>query len=313
MKLDFKEIKEFLNKHAISFKCNDSIVGKYELASLFNPVDFGFYFFTGTDAKILQVNHSLFLVSNDFKVTMDCSNQYVYLLEHDPQHVYYLIMLEFFGTKSTGVIAATSRVDPEVKLGNNVQIDDFCVIEKDVIIGDNVIIGSHCKIHKNSVIRKNTILETMSVIGARGVAWVWDKNQEEKILQPQLGGVEIKENCFLGANTVIVRGSINEKTTIGASSYLAPGCRIGHGSILGNYVHLANNVITGGNTVIGDYSFVGSGVVFRPKIKIHAKTIVGVGAVIVKNTSEENKLLKGVPAQEYDIQNQMSGMPKPKQ
>lgn len=134
----------------------------------------------------------------------------------------------------------------------------------------------------------------------------------KKILQPQLGGVDIYENCFIGAGTIIVRGSLNENTRIGRNSLLAPGGRIGHGTQIGDFVHFANNVVTGGNTIIGDYSFVGSAAVFRPKIVIHPKTIVGAGSVVVKNTTKEGKTLLGIPAKEINTKVNPSGMPKPK-
>ena len=114
-------------------------------------------------------------------------------------------------------------------------------------------------------------VESGSVIGACGVAWTWNEEETEKVIQPQIGGVHVGAHSFLGAHTVVVRGSINEKTSIGHHSLLAPGSRIGHGTQIGNFVHFENNVITGGNTRIADYCFIGSSAVFRPKVKLHGR------------------------------------------
>src|SRR5690606_2863598 len=164
----------------------------------------------------------------------------------------------------------------------------------------------------NVVIGAHTIIGSMSVIGSQGVAWVWNQDQSARIVQPQLGGVQIGNNCFVGANTIVVRGSLNEATRIGENTLMAPGGRIGHGTQIGNFVHFANNVITGGNTHIGDFCFVGSGAVFRPKVKIHPKTIVGAGSVVVKNSSGEGWTITGVPGKEIPTKAHPEGMPSPK-
>src|SRR5690606_16005739 len=248
------------------------------VASLFEPVDGGFYFFNGSGAFHLQVKDSVLLVPEDFDDANNTHQNVLVKLKGDTQRIYYLLLSNLFSRKSTGRIAPTAVIHPEAKIGLNVQIDDFCVVEA-CTIGDEVIIESHSKIHENVVIGAHTIIGSMSVIGSQGVAWVWNQDQSARIVQPQLGGVQIGNNCFVGANTIVVRGSLNEATRIGENTLMAPGGRIGHGTQIGNFVHFANNVITGGNTHIGDFCFVGSGAVFRPKVKIHPKTIVGAGSV----------------------------------
>src|SRR5690554_5337756 len=62
----------------------------------------------------------------------------------------------------------------------------------------------------------------------------------------------------IGSSVSIVRGSVNESTTIGAGTTIAHGTKIGHGTIIGENCHFANNVSTAGNSCIGDNSFLGS-------------------------------------------------------
>lgn len=285
---------------------------EYKLASLFNPIDSGFYFFSGASDLPSTITNSLVMVKADYAGSADRGNDFVYLNSTDPQQAYYKVLGELFGRKSSGEKAASAIIHPEAKLGSNVQVDDFCIIEKDCVIGDNVIIGSHSKIHAGTTIGENSIIETMSVIGTQGVAWTWNDDQSLKIVQPQLGGVYIGTNCFLGANAILVRGSLNENTSIGDNTLIAPGCRIGHGTQIGASVHFANNVVTGGNSKIGDFSFIGSAAVFRPKVQIHEKTVVGAGSVVVKNTTAGGMTLMGVPAKEMQTKENPSGMPAPK-
>lgn len=284
----------------------------YTIASLFNPVNKGFYFYSGGAPFQFDIDDSLILSSKDFRGNNNNNgNDPILLTSEDPQRVYYQILHLLFERRSGGEIAASAKISPGAKLGKNVEIGEFCLIQ-DCVLGDDVVVSSHCVIHKGTSIGARTVIESGSIIGTSGVAWVWNQAQTRKIRQPQLGGVSVGENCFLGANTVIVRGSLNEETQVGKDTMMAPGCRIGHGSLIGKSVHFANNVVTGGNTRIGDFSFVGSAAVFRPKVKLHPRTIVGAGSVVVKNTSAEGLTLIGVPASEKPTKERPQGMPIPK-
>lgn len=302
------DIFNFLNEASIRYECNVPLREEYIIASLFMPVKQGFYFLVGNELP-QAIADSVILLHHSNRNPLTNNNIGIYLFDSSPQQVFYRLLSSLYKTQSTGVIASTAVIHPEAIIGKNVQIDHFVVIDR-AIIEDHVIIRSHSYIHSNSVIRNECVIENHSVIGAQGVAWIWDEQGCEKIVQPQLGGVDVGPNCFLGAGTILVRGSLNENTKIGKSTFLAPGCRIGHGTQIGEYVHFANNITTGGNTKIGDYCFVGSAAVFRPRINIHSHTIVGAGAVVVKHTTTSGKTLMGVPAVEVVSKAHSSGMPQ---
>ncbi|MEO1263486.1 MAG: DapH/DapD/GlmU-related protein [Bacteroidota bacterium] len=216
------------------------------------------------------------------------------------------------GNNSNGVISKNAIIGENVELGKNVQIDPFVIVEANSIIGDNSIIRSFTRIYSNTQIGNQVEIESNCTVGTTGVAWTWNKDQTKKIVLPQLGRVVIEDNCFIGANSSIVRGSLSEATHIEKNILMAPGCRIGHGTVIGAFTHFANNIATGGNTQIGRYCFIGSGATFRPKVQIAARTIVGSGSVVIKNQIEEGMTLMGVPAKAYPTKGQPTGMPKPK-
>jgi UDP-3-O-[3-hydroxymyristoyl] glucosamine N-acyltransferase len=307
MQISSKQILDFLNINNIHHYIYGKIGKEYTIASMFNPITNGFYFFNHKNIPD-NINKSLILTNNKELIS---ETNTILLINDNPQIIFYKIIDYYFKEKSNGIIQKTSIIHPEAKIGKNVQIDNYCIIGK-CKIGDNSIIKSHCTIENNTTIGNNCIIENQSIIGARGMAWVWDEQQENKIILPQIGGVTIGNNTILGANTIVVRGSLNEDTHIGSNTIIAPGCRIGHGTKIGNYVHFANNIATGGNTVIGDYSFIGSSATFRPKVNIHPNTIVAAGAVVVKNTTQPAQTLMGVPASEFATKKQPAGMPKPK-
>lgn len=306
MKLTPSQITEYLEQSNIAHKWHGNKASYYHIASLFEPIDNGFFFLSNQDYQIPTKNS---LILQNFEAS-DSINSYL-ICDSDPQQIYYGILDHYFKTSSNGIISSLTEINSKAKLGSNLQIDAFTKIGN-CEIGNNCIIGSNSYIHDNTIIKDNTCIGPNSVIGATGVAWIWNKDQTEKIIQPQLGGVTIESNVFLGAQTVIVRGSLNEHSYIGRNTLAAPGCRIGHGTYIDQNVHLANNVVTGGNCKIGMDSFVGSAVVFRPKVNIHPSTIIGAGALVIKNTSAPGLTLMGVPAKEYQSKGNPRGMPKPK-
>ena len=306
--IEFTDILHFLESNQIDFTLvnEKSVKKEYVVASIFCPINQGFYYLVGNDLPV-QIEDSLILCNKP----LNTKNTLLVVKNIDIQLLYYRLLKFYFQQKSTGIIHAMTEIHPQAKLGKNVQIDAFTVLGN-CKIGDNVVIGSHCKIYDNVIIGDNTIIESGSVIGVSGIAWTWDETQTEKVVQPQLGGVKIGSYCILSAQTVVVRGSLNESTTIGDFCFIAPGCRLGHGTVIGNYVHLANTITTGGNVQIGDYCFVGSSAVFSPKVKLHPMTVVGAGSVVIKSTTESNKTLMGCPAREKETSSHPVGMPKPK-
>lgn len=53
------------------------------------------------------------------------------------------------------MISPLSSIDPNAKLGNNVQVDPFTMIHEDVIIGENSWVGSNVTIYPGARIGEN--------------------------------------------------------------------------------------------------------------------------------------------------------------
>lgn len=194
-------------------------------------------------------------------------------------------------------------------VGHNVEIGPGCVIGRNVIIGNNTQIGANTVIYANTIIGDNVRIDSNVTIGTAGMMWVW-KGKERVFLQ-QLGGVVIEDGCIIGSGCVIVRGSANEITRVGAFTNMAPGCCIGHGTLIGESVHFANNVTVGGGARISSYTFLGSAAVVNAGLSISADdVVVGAGCVVTKNITESG-VYAGVPGKKIkETSTKMSGLPK---
>ena len=312
MNFKITEIIEIINKFNYKFEIinekSDNNENCYRLASVKNIIEKGLYYLTEKYMdQALNIYNSLIITDTDnFK---NLSN--VYIKVENPQLVHYKIALTV-EEKFTPGIHPTAIVDKEAEIDSSALIGPYCIIRK-CIIGKKVKLLGHVTINDNVIIKSNTIIEGNSVIGARGMAWIWDENGD-RIMQPQLGGVIIEEDCIIGTDITIVRGSLTENTFIGKGTIIAHGTKIGHGCQIGKEVHMANNVSLAGNAQIGERVFLGSGCVVSPNVQIPEGCIVGAGSVVHKSVAESYVSIAGVPGKivkKNNFENKPSGAPKP--
>jgi len=199
--------------------------------------------------------------------------------------------------------------DGGYEIGNDCEIHKSAVIGLGVKIGDNVTIGPNSVIYSNTEIGDNVEIGANCTIGTEGMMWVWDDNV--KVFLKQLGGVKIGNDCIIGSNSSIVRGSANELTILEDGVNMAPGCCIGHGTFIGKQTHLANNASTGGSSYISPYSFIGSSAVVSSGVTIKVEDVVlGAGSVITKSVYESGVYV-GSPARKIkSTKGKLTGMPK---
>jgi len=213
----------------------------------------------------------------------------------------------FFYRLSHKVCNEYKFTNKNIKIGSNSLIHSSCVIGDDVVIGNNVELGPNTVIFSKSVIGNNTRIGSNVTIGGEGMMWIW--NRENKVFLKQLGGVKIGNNCIIGCNSVIVRGSANEFTIINDGVNMSPGCNIGHGAFIGKNSHLANNVAIGGSAYICDDSFLGSSSVVSPQAKILKKIILGANSLANKIINSSGVYVGSPAIKIKEINGKHNGVP----
>jgi UDP-3-O-[3-hydroxymyristoyl] glucosamine N-acyltransferase len=273
------------------------------------PGDHGIYFLASGNASGLEFNHSIILSTGDDDFG---GSDNVTIKVEDPQLAFYRLMEAMLtgrerpvGVHPTAIIDDAAQISPEAYIG------PYCVLGE-CRIADGVHLHSHVVVMDGSSIEKNVTIEPHSTIGATGVAWIWNPASRQRVVQPQIGYTLIGANSFLGSDITVVRGSVNETTTIGQGCVIAHGSKIGHGCRVGDECHFANNVSVAGNVTLGEQCFLSSGAVVRSMIRLAPGTIVGAGAVVVSDNEERGALLMGVPAKPADKKSEkFTAVPKP--
>jgi UDP-3-O-[3-hydroxymyristoyl] glucosamine N-acyltransferase len=288
-----------------------SLIGDHRTAlgfcSLRAPTDSGVYFATSEVSMVPPTRNSIVICdARRDEVDLSCNSL---LVTADPQRAFYVLQHVYHPPQPRSGIHQTVVIDEDAVVSASAYIGPYCVIGRSTI-GPDCVLESHVVVRDNVTLESGVTVESHSTLGATGVAWVWDETNGKKIVQPQTGGVHVGEGSFIGTDVTIVRGSVNEMTTVGENCQIAHGTKIGHSCRIGPLVHFANNVTIAGGVTIGRESFLSSGCVIRPRITLPRGTTVGAGAVVVSAPEGEYMTVIGVPARSIGpSKTRMAGIP----
>lgn len=185
-------------------------------------------------------------------------------------------------------------------IGEKSKIGDGALIYPQTYVGDGVQVGAHTtlyagvRIYNYCKVGENCILHSGCVIGADGFGFVPEQDGTWTKL-PQIGNVDIADNCEIGANTTI------DRSTMG-STFIRKDVKID------NLVHLAHNVEVGENTAIAAQcgvagsAKIGKNVIMAGQVGVvgHStiadRTVFGAQAGCAGNVRKEGQVLIGSPA-----------------
>ncbi|MFN0056767.1 MAG: UDP-3-O-(3-hydroxymyristoyl)glucosamine N-acyltransferase [Planctomycetales bacterium] len=136
------------------------------------------------------------------------------------------------------VIGDRCDLYPGVFVGRQCRIGDDCIFHPHVVLYSDVVVGNRVVVHASAV------------LGADGFGYRFREGRFEKI--PQLGWVEVQDDCEIGAGTTIDRGMIGP-TLIGAGTKLDNLVMIGHNCEIGRHNAFASQVGLAGSVTTGDY------------------------------------------------------------
>jgi UDP-3-O-[3-hydroxymyristoyl] glucosamine N-acyltransferase len=169
--------------------------------------------------------------------------------------------------KPAAGIHPSAIVDPTARLGDGVAIGPCAVVESGAeigagssigsgsVIGRNVRLGRDCRIGpqvtlSHCLIGDRVLLHPGVRIGQDGFGFAPDPAGHVKV--PQLGRVQVGDDCEIGANSTIDRGA-------GPDTVIGPGCwidnlvQIGHNVTMGRGCIVVAQAGVAGSTQLGDF------------------------------------------------------------
>ena len=179
-------------------------------------------------------------------------------------------------------MTVNNTISPNAKIGKNVKIGQFNIIEDNVVIGNNVEIGSFCIIRSNVKIKNDVVLKNH--IEIRENTSIDNESCVDSYVAIS-GNVKVGKSVTLRYGTILARGAV-----IGDNSYLSPrvmlnnlnenkkqigGAKIGKNCFIGTQSVIHHGVKMGSNVTIGAMSFV------NKDCKTN-QTYVGIPAKLIK-------------------------------
>ncbi len=180
-------------------------------------------------------------------------------------------------------------VHDSVKMGTNVSIGHFSVIEEGVVLGDNVNVGNNVTIHAGTVIGSDVFVSDNCVLGR----WPRPSKSSTVKLDKSLPALEIGDGTTIGAGTVLYRGSrFGKEVMIGDQASVREKCAIGDRAVIGRGVAVENQVEIGSFTKIQTNAYITAYTVLEDHVFI-APTVTTTNDNFMGRTRERFKFVRG--------------------
>lgn len=169
-------------------------------------------------------------------------------------------------------IHRSAIVDAGAELGDDVVVDAFSIIEKNVTIADGTRVGPHVVIRNHTTIGADCRIFQFCSIGEA------PQHQEYRgePTRLQIGARNtIREYCTLNRGTA---GGLGV-TTLGDDNFIMAYAHIAHDCTLGNHVIFANGASLAGHVEVGDYAIMGGFSLVHQYCNVGAHSLTGIGAV----------------------------------
>ena len=173
-------------------------------------------------------------------------------------------------------IHSTAVVAKGAKLGANVTVGPYTVIDGDVEVGEGTTIGAHNVITGHTTIgRDNRVFHFCSIGEANQ-----DKKYRGEPTRVEIGVRNtIREYCSINRGTVQDAGvtRLADDNWIMAYVHIAHDCQVGSNTVF------ANNATLAGHVQIGDWTILGGFVGVHQFVKVGAHVMAGISSVITQD------------------------------
>lgn len=171
------------------------------------------------------------------------------------------------------MIHPTAIIHPSARLGNNLHIGAYAVIEAEVDIGDGCSIGHHAVIEGPARIGCDNRIFPHAYLGAA---------PQDLGYQGEPTCLEIGERNLIREFVTIHRATTKDQrvTRIGNDNMFMAYAHIGHDCVIGNHVVMANAATLGGHVSVGDYVNIAGLSAIHQFARIGAYAMLGGGTMV---------------------------------
>jgi len=206
------------------------------------------------------------------------------------------------GIHPTAVISDSTRIGMNTRIGAHVVIGDHCDIGDGCTIGPGTVLEAQCRLGQGCRLfanvslghgvrlGKRVMIHPGVVIGADGFGIAFAADHWEKV--PQVGSVEIGDDCEIGANSCIDRGAVGN-TVLEKDVRIDNLCQIGHNVRIGAHTAIAGTSGIAGSVTIGKYCLLGGGTGISGHLEIADRTTITGGSQVFRSIAEPGTTWSG--------------------
>lgn len=166
-------------------------------------------------------------------------------------------------------------VSPRAKIGADVEIGPFCIVEPDVEIGDG------CRLESHVVLKSGTTLGEGNVVG---VGTVLGGHPQHVTASGPFGRVVIGSKNTFRENVTVHRALKESATTvIGDENFFMVNSHVAHDCLVGNNNVFVNNVGLSGHVQVGNRVNFGGAAGIHQFCRIGSLAMVGAQAHVVQD------------------------------
>jgi len=170
------------------------------------------------------------------------------------------------------MISDLAFVHPEAILGNDVTVEPFAYIDRNVVIGDGTWIGPNATIMYGARIGKKCRIFPTAVIS--GIP------QDLKFIGEE-STAEIGDNTTIREGATVNRGTVaTGKTVIGSNCLLMAYVHVGHDCAIGNNCIIGNGCGLAGEVKVHEWAIISGGTLVHQFTRIGAHVIIGGGSKV---------------------------------
>lgn len=162
------------------------------------------------------------------------------------------------------------------------------VAEKNVRIGRGTVVEPHACVHERTIVGEGCVIRSGAIVG--GAGFEFRSVGGTVIPVTHAGGLRLGDRVSVNHNTVIDRAVYGGWATVGDDTKIDSCTQIAHNVQIGRRCILGAVVAVSGNTVIGDDVRMGPGAVVSNGLEIGAGCWVSLGAVVVRNVPDGEKV-----------------------
>ncbi len=183
------------------------------------------------------------------------------------------------------------RRPPEVH--RTAAVHPTAILGMNVVVGAGTKIDAHAVVHDGARIGEECWIRVGAAVGGDGFGFERDE-RGVPIRIMHFGGVVLGDRVEVGERAVVCQGTLSP-TTVGDHTKIDAHAFVAHNAKIGKRCLVIAHAEISGSVVVEDDCWIGPNSCVRDNLRIGARSLVGIGAVVVRNVLPDT-IVAGCPA-----------------